>query len=199
MMSYLHDQRRDDAKAQYPAIESVVRSFLDEQADNAVLHAPFRLTHGDFDGQNLLFTTSASGPPKLTGVIDWEASYTGTLYYLFEYPIFMRDNDMDEEQYDNNRVLRKHFVQSLAQRFSKGSPERRDARETFRQKSGLLNQFRYVFMTSNWEDESDEYNEAKGYKDFVTGADDDEYGAYNAYGGKLDWEPDSELESDEDV
>lgn len=60
--------------------------------DSTCFQAPFRLIHPDFDGQNMIFTEDGNGPPQLSGIIDWEYTYTGPLYELYEYPIFIIDN-----------------------------------------------------------------------------------------------------------
>ncbi|KAE9408873.1 hypothetical protein BT96DRAFT_1095141 [Gymnopus androsaceus JB14] len=51
--------------------------------------SPFRLIHGDFDGQNMLIarSTDEKSPPRITAIIDWENTYSGPLYVLYEYPI----------------------------------------------------------------------------------------------------------------
>ncbi|KAJ4286603.1 hypothetical protein N0V88_007965 [Collariella sp. IMI 366227] len=58
----------------------------------AYLQTPFCLIHANFDGQNMLFFESADGSgPRLTGLIDFEYAYTGSLHFLYEYPIFIQD------------------------------------------------------------------------------------------------------------
>lgn len=201
MLSFLETHRSPEIMAHHPGIRSSISQFLDGQAESSFLHAPYRLIHGDFDAQNMLFAKPEDGTPKLTGMIDWDWSYTGPLYYLLEYPIFIRDNDCDRKEYTNNKVLRKRFVQSLAQRFPKGSNERREVKEVFRQKSFLMNSFRNIWVAGTIELPYDALGSVATYERCISGVeldpldpDDD----CNAYGGRGDWEPDSELESDDE-
>ena len=196
-LSFVDEENRRSAEAMefYPYIREKVTEFLEEETDNSVLHAPYRLFHGDFDAQNMLFITSEFEPPKLSGIIDWDYSHTTPLYYLLEYPIFIRDNDDKSEDFDDNKILRQHFVQSLAQSFPKGSQDREDVREVFRQKSYLLNAFRDVFMVRLWDDPEDEKSVVESFAKGLRG--ELQFGD-GAYGGTLFYEPDSELESDDE-
>ena len=190
--------RTEDARALFPAIKTELRSFVaEQQASSEILHAPFRLIHGDFDAQNLLFEQpDPNQPPKLTGVIDWDYSYTGPLYYLCEYPIFIQDEDSiaGKKMWDENKILRQHFVRTLAQSFPKGSSEREDVRECFRQKSVILNSFKGLFMSGRFDSDM-EPRLALGYLRDINGEEENEFMKDRAY-GRADWEPDSELESD---
>ncbi|KAJ5256766.1 hypothetical protein N7478_012870 [Penicillium angulare] len=85
-----------------------------------------RLIHTDYDAQNLLLVNSRDSsdkPPVLSGVIDFEYAYAGPLYYLYEYPIFFQDVDFSLGLYEQNAILRSHFVRALRQPFPKGSPD----------------------------------------------------------------------------
>jgi Phosphotransferase enzyme family len=111
----------------------IVQDFFKLNGGRPCLRPPFRLIHGDFDAQNLLFTGGRSvGEPddlKLTGVIDWEYSYFGPVYYLYEYPLFLRDLWEKDPDYEWKSILRRHFVRTLIRAFPKGSRARREVRE----------------------------------------------------------------------
>ncbi|KAK3712960.1 hypothetical protein LTR37_008845 [Vermiconidia calcicola] len=202
MLSFVPDVSQSPAKvkAYYPEIRLRVRKYVEDQTDDPIYNPPFRLIHGDFDAQNLLFTwPDRSQSPKLSGVIDWDYSYTGPLYYLFEYPIFIQDVDLSaatEAKYPENKLLRKNLVRFLAQRSPKGSIEREDARECFRQKSFIMNIYRNFFMTFGWKNAEQELNRVQRYADEICDRGDEEWFPYT---GRCDWEPDSELESEVEV
>src|SRR6266576_993830 len=153
--------------------------------------APFRLQHGDFDGQNLLFTdpklSDGTSPPHLVGVIDWDHTHTTPLYFLYEYPIFIRDCDYYEHLYEENAILRRHFVRALREQFPPGSAHYLEARACIPSgRSSILNVFKDVFMTGVvWDDEV----MCRLLKAFV-GTEKEGIG-----GGRLDWVHDSD-ESD---
>ena len=154
------------------------------------LDPPYRLIHTDFDAQNMLFIDhSATHLPQLSGVIDWDNSRTGLLNELFEYPIFIQDIHWSPELFVENKILRKHFVRCLANKFSKGSREREMARECFRTKTWVLQNFDDMWVT---EEEEEEIQNAKRKLEDLR------EGRALPYDGRLDWEPDSELESDDD-
>ena len=182
----------------YSGIRKTFHKELEDQNDDSLYIPPFRLIHGDFDGQNMLFTwPDSSQPPKLSGIIDWDYSYIGPLYYLYEYPIFIRDVDTRPSLYDSNKVIRKQFVRTLVDKFPKGSIDRQDVREAFRQKNYGYNWFRNIWMPTGKQMLTDAEQEklwAKHYTDGLRGR--DEYAF--PYGGRLDYEPDSELESEEE-
>ncbi|KAF9074942.1 kinase-like domain-containing protein, partial [Rhodocollybia butyracea] len=133
----------------YPGLPSAVSSALDEvhaiirkychtHAQDSFLSPPFRLIHGDFDGQNILISRPTDkNPPCITAVIDWENSYVGPLYFLYEYPIFIQDMSWSREYYSRNAILRRHFA------------ERLNVIDWFpRDKCSTLNTFRDVFILS---------------------------------------------------
>ncbi|KAK5169438.1 uncharacterized protein LTR77_005414 [Saxophila tyrrhenica] len=100
--SDIHDLRQQP--------DMIIRSA----SSSPLLQPPFRLIHADFDAQNLLFAQlDEDCEPLLAGVIDWDHAFTGPLYYLFEYPIFMQDDDSNPEQYAENKILRQELVRSL--------------------------------------------------------------------------------------
>ncbi|KAK5125749.1 hypothetical protein LTR85_012024 [Meristemomyces frigidus] len=184
--------RCDEVMALYPKVEEHPISFLNQQTGNSTLEAPYRLLHGDFDAQNMLFTwDSPDQTPKLSGIIDWDNSYTGPLYWLCEYPVFIRDIDHEEHLYEENKILRKRFVRMLADKFPAGSEDRRDIQECFRQKNRALNGFREIFTRIRWGQVRIELIAVGKYlEDLVQGGE-------AAYGGRPDYEPDSELGSDD--
>ncbi|KAK3902890.1 kinase-like domain-containing protein [Staphylotrichum tortipilum] len=127
----------EDPKGPFPSTSEFMRAFLPsptsaesptltdpfEQAraaiDQFLAHntqaypqPPFCLIHADFDAQNMLFLDHGSGP-KLTGLIDFEYSFTGPLYFLYDYPIFIQDVSWSAELYAENAVLRAHFVRAI--------------------------------------------------------------------------------------
>lgn len=100
----------------------LLKDYLDQHPCYPPTSSPFRLTHADFDGQNFLFTEfsiTGGASPRLTGVIDWENACTAPLYFLYEYPIFIQDNDCEKLPYEDNIVLRQHFVRALKGQFDK--------------------------------------------------------------------------------
>lgn len=157
---------------------------------HASLSSPYRLIHADFDGQNMLFTwDDREQPPKLSGIIDWDYSYSGILYELLEYPIFIQDIHWSPEMHAEKKTLRKHFVRYLANQYPKGSEDRQVVRECFRMKSWLLQNFDYM-----WVDKDDEPYLEYRWKRLTDVRD----GSAKTYEGVSDWEPDSELESDDE-
>lgn len=188
--------RTSAAREHYRAIQEELRSFMGENAGNPTLNAPYRLIHNDLDSQNILVTQEDKTlPPKISGIIDWDWSYTGPLYYLCEYPHDICDWDDAPENYDDNKVLRKHLVATLVDYFPEDSEERKHVKQCFREKSYILNCFHSLFMTRVWP-ESMEGTLVGQYLQNVRGAG----AAWErlAYGGRFDWERDSDL-SDSDM
>ena len=143
-----------ELQCHYEAIRVRIKEHRASQSSNAIYNPPFRLQYYDFEGQNLLFDwPDPALPPKLSGVINWDHAFTGPLYYLYEYPIFIQDVDWSPELYDDNKILRKHFILTLLRRCEKGSSARDDVRECFRQKSYLYNKFMDLFLGSVMEEE----------------------------------------------
>lgn len=93
----------------------------------------------------MLFSDSLDNKPRLTGLIDFEFSFTGPLYRLYEYPVFIQDIDMEKELYAENAILRTHFVQQIFHQL----PDQ-EAKDTFiaciNNKSFILNRFYECFM-----------------------------------------------------
>lgn len=199
MFSYLGEkntERSAAARKFHPAIKDELRSFFVQNDTNPILHAPYRLIHGDFESQNFLVVQEdPTRPPKITGVIDWEWSHTGLLYYLCEYPKWIQDIDSQRNKFRANKVLRKHFVSSLAECFPKRSAEREHVKCCFREKSHTLNKFRNIFMKCTWADAEVETSLVQNYLRSLRG----EYGKWDKpapYGGVPFWQPDSESESE---
>lgn len=129
--SFLHsyERRREIIMEHYEKTEGLIVDFLRQNDKNPILQAPYRLTHPDFDGQNMLFEQiDADQPPQLTGIIDWDQSHSGLLYYLCEYSIFIQDSELETNLHSENRILRKKFVYRLSRQFPEGSQERLDIR-----------------------------------------------------------------------
>jgi predicted Ser/Thr protein kinase len=137
----------------FSEVKETLTSYITDH-NLSVLCAPFRLIHADFDAQNLLFTGGISDnpgtddvpPPRISGVIDWEYTYTGPVYFLYEYPIFIQDRDDDKAAYADNAILRSHFVRALRHCFPKGSAERTEV-EISMKKKYILNWFHSTFVT----------------------------------------------------
>ncbi|RMZ13607.1 hypothetical protein D0862_02272 [Hortaea werneckii] len=98
MLSFLPNasDRPQDIKALYPATCEEITRFCDAMEGTEILSAPYRLLHGDFDYQNMLFVWEVPATePRLSGIIDWDYSRTVSLYELCEYLIFIQDNNCD--------------------------------------------------------------------------------------------------------
>jgi hypothetical protein len=103
-----------ELKTLFQQIQDEIDQFLALNGHAPYLQSPFCLIHADFDGQNMLFIESADGPElKLVGLIDFEYAYTGPLYFLYEYPIFIQDVSWSKELYAENAMLRAHFVKAI--------------------------------------------------------------------------------------
>ena len=193
LFSFLKDDnvaRKKTAREQYPAIREELRSFMERNATNALIHAPYRLMHIDPDMQNIIVVPSDGPYPlKISGILDWDWAHTAPVYYLWEYPTFICDSHFFKIDYDDNKALRKHFVASLIQHFPEDSPERKLVKQCFREKSFILNRFYSVFMTQEYEDEVSLVN---SYLAGLRGETDEWW--RQPYGGRLDWKMDSDLE-----
>lgn len=188
--------RTSAARKHYPAIQEELKSFMGENAGNPTLDAPYRLIHNDLDSQNILITQEDKTlPPRISGIIDWDWSYTGPLYYLCEYPHDICDWDDAPENYADNKILRKHLVATLIDHFPENSPERNHIKQCFREKSYILNYFQSLFITRVWP-KSMEGALIEQYLKKVRGAG----SAWERlpYSGRFDWERDSDL-SDSDL
>jgi Phosphotransferase enzyme family len=151
LLHFLNAQ--SDGSEVFLDVESVLRSHFEVYCSNPALLEPFRLTHVDFDAQNILFTGTGgifnipgaddSGPPRLSGVIDWEHACTGPLYYLYEYPIFIQDSDDNKGSYADNAILRRVFKRALLQY---APAAERIALQEVMKKSYTLNWFHKVFI-----------------------------------------------------
>lgn len=146
-----HPARTSAAREHYRAIQEELKSFMGDNAENLTLNAPYRLIHNDLDSQNILVTQDDKTlPPKISGIIDWDWSYTGPLYYLCEYPRDICDWDDALENYADNNILREHLVATLIDCFPENSPERKHIKQCFREKSYTLNSLQSLFMTRVW-------------------------------------------------
>lgn len=146
------------------------------------LQPPFCLIHADLDGQNMLFQDSPDGSGlKLAGLIDFEYAYTGPLYFLYEYPIFIQDVSWSQELYAENAILRAHFVRAVW-----GALPNSDTQSTFisaiNGKNFALNGFRDSFMTIQLSQET-LVDSARFYLQSLKD------GTEPAYSGRLDYTP----------
>jgi len=130
---------------------------------------------------------------RISGIIDWDWSHTGLLYHLCEYPDYIRDFDGEEDDFEVNKLLRKHFVSSLAEHFPRGSADREQVKQCFREKNYAMNSLHSVFMYCTWAPDL-EKGIVESYLNGLRG-ESPEY-ERRAYGGVLGWEPDSEPESE---
>lgn len=177
----------------YQEVRIEIQSFFERNATNPLLHAPYRLMHGDYNTQNILVVQEdKSLPPKISAIIDWDWSQTIELQALYSYPGWIVDDiqGRGKDYWADNKVLRKHFVASLIQHYPQDSPERKLVKRCFREKSYLLNYFCDMFM---WDDGNEEHTErrARGYLSAIRGEGDEMF--RHPY-DRLDWKMDSDLE-----
>lgn len=146
------------------------------------MRAPFTLIHADLDGQNMLFSDAPDGSgPRLTGIIDFEQAYTGPIYFLYEYPLLIQDVDLAKDSYEDNSVLRAHFVEQVFLNLPN-----QETQEMFiacmNSKNYVLNDFHSNFIRLKWSDEiltfvAEDYLEAL------------KEGNRPAYSGRMDYQP----------
>jgi hypothetical protein len=146
------------------------------------LQSPFCLIHADFDGQNMLFLESpGESGLKLVGLIDFEYAYTGPLYFLYEYPIFIQDVSWSKDLYAENTILRAHFVRAIYEALLTA-----EARATLiasmNEKSFSLSGFRDSFMAFKCSEKT-LINSTTFYLQSL------EDGTGPAYSGRLDYIP----------
>ena len=175
-------------------VRSILQAYNIRHASSRSIAPPFRLLHADFDGQNMLFTDpkhTNGAPPRLTGIVDWEHAHTAPVYFLYEYPIFIQDNDSDKIAYTTNVILRSHFLRELCGQFPRDSEAYMEVRECMRAKCSTLNTFRDIFMLCGME-----WKMLKRcVLEYIR---EEKEGTGMAYRGRVDWVPDPELDSDED-
>lgn len=165
-----------EEKAMLREVSSIVR----DAASSVLLEPPFRLIHADFDRQNLMFTTHGSQEPRLSGIIDWDHAYTGPLYYLFDYPIFLQDVDGRKDLYFENKVLRQHLVRSLQEQYPDDAAMRDRVRRCFSEKTYELNEFFNLFVA---EERDSPITHARAYLRDIKGC------SGTAYSGRIDYKP----------
>jgi hypothetical protein len=183
--------RTEAVKKLIPEIKDELRSFFEKNANNPNLNAPYGLLHDDFQYQNMLVVRDdKTSAPRISAIIDWDYSQTAPLETIWEYPVLITDVDYHEEEYADNKVLRKHFVTSLMQRFPENSPERKQVKRCFREKCWTINIF-YRILMRRWDHDCEE-DMVKTYLRGVRGVDEDDCRA--PYGGRWDWVMDSDLE-----
>lgn len=173
---------------------NILEAYHVQHAVSSSIRPPFRLLHTDFDGQNMLFTDpkhTNGAPPRLTGIIDWEHAHTAPLYFLYEYPIFIQDNDSEKTAYTTNAILRPHFFRELCAQFPRDSEGYLEVRECMKAKCSTLNTFRDIFMLCEME-----WNLLRGSAlEYIR---EEKEGNGMPYRGRVDWVPDPELDSDGD-
>lgn len=191
-----HPEHTLAAREHYPAIREELASVLEDETMDQMLSPPYRLIHSDFDSQNILvLQKDPSSPPTISGIIDWDWSYTGPLYYLFEYPGYIQDDVQGggRDFFAENKVLRKHFVASLIEYFPENTLQRKLVKKCFREKCFALSRFEGTFMKLVWAEslKSLEGIVVNNYLHHIRGEGDECDRA--PYGGRLDWERDSDL------
>ncbi|KIL68648.1 hypothetical protein M378DRAFT_8688 [Amanita muscaria Koide BX008] len=177
-------------------VRNILANYFASHDNEPHIRPPFRLRHADFDGQNLLFTdptlNDGTSPPRLVGVIDWDHAHVAPLYFLYEYPVFIRDLDTDKHLYEENAILRPYFVRAIRKQFSPGSARYLEAQVSITSgKCSTLNNFKAIFMNKIlWTN-----GMMKGILECYVA--EEEAGTGKAYDGRVDWVPDPD-ESDSD-
>ncbi|KAI7192161.1 hypothetical protein D0869_07437 [Hortaea werneckii] len=185
--------------ALFPAVKEELEPLLAEHAQNPILNPPWRLIHVDFNWQNALFRQDESGgPPRLSGVLDWDCSFVGPVYYLYEYPPFIQDDDIEPDRWEINKAARKQYVKSILDSFPEGSEARNEAWECFRQKSAWLNRFTDIFFLRRWNTESSEKIFVERYMRALQKEKVHAENGWNAYPGRWNYKPDSEFGEESD-
>ena len=138
-------------------VRDVLANYFALHDNEPYLRLPFRLWHADFDGQNFLFTdpkhSDSTSPPRLIGGIDWDHAHTAPLYFLYEYPIFIQDNDRAKHLYKENAILRPHFARAIRKQFPRISARYLEARACIPSgRRSTLNIFKDIFM-NRWGNE----------------------------------------------
>lgn len=172
-----------------------VKKFF--ETSNPALHfckAPFSLQHGDFSAGNLLFEEKSPGlAPVLTGLIDFDGSCTSPIYYIYENSgLQILDDCLKPEYYADNKILRKHFVRALANRFPPGSRHRKMVHRRFQFKSYFLDRFHKIFPGPT----KDHDNRRTQMKLFLENIHE---GTGRPRGNVLDWSPDSDSELNDEA
>ncbi|KAM0714421.1 hypothetical protein Q7P37_010208 [Cladosporium fusiforme] len=182
----------------YPEIKEHLQPLVAALESSQSLQPPYRLVHSDLQLYNILVThEDKTQPPKITGIIDWDWAYVGPLYYLFEYPKAITGNVMTDKEDEENKIVRKHFVKALAQHFPKGSTDREMVRRCFREKSDYITLALRYFVDWMNGDTEEELGCTRGFLKRIRG----DYGPdfpHHPYGCIEDWEPDSDLECDDE-
>lgn len=180
-----HDCCRDAAREVYPFFSSQ-RPVLD------LCRSPFSLQHADFTAGNMLFVQdNPEVAPVFSGLIDFDGSGTGPVYYQYSHSGLLTTDDWREPgSHASNKELRKHYVRALANHFPPGSKERQDVHLCFRLKSYFLDQFVRVFPECS-EDHDEQQAQIRAFlKDIQNGT-----GVPRS--NVLKWTPDSDSELDD--
>ncbi|KAH7347258.1 kinase-like domain-containing protein [Plectosphaerella cucumerina] len=186
-LDYMHHFVNPESTS-FPGLADTYRSarealdrFMDGHG-HTMFEGSFVMRHADFDGQNIMFTLPEDGsPPKLTGLIDFEYSHSSPLYWAYEYPMFIQDDDFYPEEYEDNAILRAHFVSEVF-RHLPNSDTRAVFIDCMNAKSYTLNRFRDLFMGVGFT----EGIQVEGGKTYVKLA---ATGSGDAYDGREGYEP----------
>lgn len=189
--------RPKEAMDLYPEIKEEIAQWLKGNPDPN-MKPPFRLIHNDLNTWNIMVVhPDPELPPRITGVIDWDWAYTGPSYYLFEYPATLIECKNHEDDEAQLKLLRKHFVKTLVNRYPKGSQERANVKRCFREKREHLNDFTRLFCSWGFNQEGVEHGVTEGY--LTSFRRELEEGYWNhPYGGCDEYVPDSDPESDDE-
>jgi hypothetical protein len=139
----------------YRQVQEKMDHFLDNQGDASYLQPPFCMVYSNFSDHNTLFTTNNGTQPMLSGLTSLDYAYTGPLYFLYEYPSFIRQGF--------SASFRDYFVREIHDQLPDAQ-----SRATFiscmNAKSFALNGFRDSFMAvKRSEDEREELVTALTY------------------------------------
>ncbi|KAH7316853.1 kinase-like domain-containing protein [Stachybotrys elegans] len=193
VLDYLHSFVRPDAVESlqlsrlFKEVQAELAAFVC-QNDTSYLKQPFSLIHADFDAQNMLFVDSPDGSGlKLSGLIDFEFSHTGPLYFLYEYPIFIQDVSWSKHLYAENATLRAYFVSQIFSRLP-SLEQQKVFISCMNSKTFLLNGFRDAFMTVTCSEDT-RIHSATRYLESLRD------GTGLAYSGRVDYRPEFYTES----
>ncbi|VUC37044.1 unnamed protein product [Clonostachys rosea] len=176
-----NDKESPELVELFQEIQEALEIFFSE-THNPALRPPYAMVHTDFDGQNMLFIEQPDhSPPKLSGIIDFEYSYAGPLYFLYEYPIFIQDVSWSKELYAQNSILRPHFIREIYKNLP-DEESRMILTTCMNRKSFTLNSFQTFFMSIK-SPEEDLIDLARSYLKSLR------EGTHPPYLGRLDFVP----------
>ena len=111
---------KDVAYAEAWFMRSLIPALYNPELDAA----GFPLDHGDFHSQNIMVTDVESNHPQITAIIDWEYSATTPTSSFAQYPLFIVDHPMWED--DNILRARNIRDQSAFDKFMREAERTRN-------------------------------------------------------------------------